>query len=148
MKPLDVIKQGIVDNNIEMIAEGFTQLTGEVVEPAGVVDIESDNVVADESTRLKSSLDDSFIASPKSGASNLGKKRLARTEAIVTKENQFTDDGTEARDINTPEYTPSPRTRGSVNLVDIACHICGSKSMVSETMVYGEFYRCDNCVRK
>ena len=148
MTPLDVIKQGIVDNNIEMVAEGFAQLTGEIVEPTSAVDIESDNVVSDESTRSESAVDDSFMVSSKSDIPNLNKQRLARTETIVAKENQFMDDGTEARDISTPEYTPSPRTRESVNLVDIVCHVCGAKSMVNETMVYGEFYRCDNCVRK
>jgi len=148
MTPLDVIKQGIVDSNIEMVAEGFAQLTGEIVEPTSAVDVESDDAVSDESTRSEPTVDNSFMVSSKSDMPNLNKQRLARTETIVAKENEFMDDGIEAKDVNTPEYTPSPRTRGAVSLIDVVCHVCGTKNVVNENMVYGEFYRCDNCVRK
>ena len=148
MKPLDVIKQGILENNIEMVSKGFAELTGENIEPISAIDVEEDNVVADEPTSSKTATDDSFIAPSKSSEPKHGKKRVARTEAIVAQENQFVDDGEEARDVQTPEYTPSPRTREPTKLIEVSCHICGVKSMLSEATVGGEFYRCENCSRK
>ena len=148
MKPLDIIKQGILENNIEKVSKGFTELTGEAIEPIPDVDVEEDNVVADEPTSSKTATDNSFIAPSKSNEPKQGKKRVARTETIVAQENQFVDNGEEARDIQTPEYTPSPRTREPTKLIEVPCHICGVKSMLNEATVGGEFYRCEDCSRK
>ena len=118
MTPLDVIKKGIANNNMEMVSKGFAQLTGEVVDPPSEKDVEEDaeeeNVVADEVASSESHTGDSFIAPSKTDNPQEGKKRLARMESIVVKENQFVDDREEASDITTPEYTPTPRTRNPV----------------------------------
>ena len=131
---------------MEMVSKGFAQLTGEVIDPPSEEDVEEDTVVSDEVASSESNTGDSFIAPSKSNDKKGGKKRVARTESIIAKENQFVDDGKEATDINTPDYTPSPRTRNPTKLVELSCYLCGSTSMVSETVVHGDFYRCENCV--
>ena len=148
MTPLDVIKKGIANNNMEMVSKGFAQLTGEVVDPPDGEDVEEDNVVSDEVTSSEPRAGDSFIAPSKSDDPQEGKKRIARMESIVVKENQFVDDGEEAGDITTPEYTPSPRTRNPAKTVEVKCHLCGSETIVNEMLVSGDFYRCDNCVTR
>ncbi len=78
----------------------------------------------------------------KDTGSTLDKTR--RREAVKARANTWTDTG-EHKDISTPEATRTPRNRPTPKKKDVTCHICGKKSKVNASLVYGEFYRCDRC---
>ena len=61
--------------------------------------------------------------------------------------NLFQDDGTISKDIATPEFTPSNRTRTPYKPVDQVCERCNKSVTVNPTHVR-EFFVCDQCLIK
>ena len=61
--------------------------------------------------------------------------------------NLFQDDGTIAKDITTPEFTPSSRSRTPYKPVDQVCQKCNKSIAVNPTHVR-DFFVCDPCLRK
>ena len=142
MNPIDKIKKGIINNDMEQIIQGFQMLTGEEVRPEQEGKTEKpepkEAVQPPVSVRSK---DIDFSTKPKEGQDSQHGKR----EPIVVGKNQFVDDGTEDTDITTPEVKPTPR-RPPVELVEVACHICGEKEEVNPKYKSGQFHRCGKCV--
>lgn len=58
--------------------------------------------------------------------------------------NTWVDTG-ESRDIETPEINKTPRNRKPPKKKSVTCHICGKHRKVNASLVYGEYYRCENC---
>ena len=129
--PLDKIRSGILSNNMQLVAQGFENLTGEsLLEVDQTLDSKED-----------------FIAPAKSQSS--GKTRVARTEAIHAGENKFIDDNIESKDIETPQVKPTKRTRPKASMVNIECHICNKVEKIPEVLMQGrDFYRCDKCSKR
>jgi hypothetical protein len=73
---------------------------------------------------------------------NLNKKRK---EAVQAHGNIWSDTG-EDRHIETPEVSRTPRNRAKPKMKSVTCHVCGKKSKVRASLVYGEYYRCDSCI--
>lgn len=69
--------------------------------------------------------------------------------SIEKRVNQFLDDGTEAKDIKTPEITLVERNRKPVdqNKTEQKCQLCGKAEMVLPLYVR-EYYRCESCLLK
>ena len=67
-----------------------------------------------------------------------------RREKVKASDNTWTDTG-EHRDVETPDTARTPRNRSAPKKKDVTCHICGKKSKVNASLMYGEFYRCDRC---
>jgi len=61
--------------------------------------------------------------------------------------NLFQDDGTIAKDVTTPEFTPSNRTRAPYKPVDQVCQKCNKSVAVNPTHIR-DFFVCDPCLRK
>ena len=61
--------------------------------------------------------------------------------------NLFQDDGTIAKDITTPDFTPSNRSRTPYKPVDQVCQRCNKSVAVNPTHVR-DFFVCDPCLRK
>lgn len=72
------------------------------------------------------------------------KKQQRRKVAVKAKKNTWSDTG-EHRDIETPQTAITPRSRASVDLVDMKCHLCNKTFKVNKSLVYGQYYRCDKC---
>ena len=126
--PLDKIRSGILNDDMKLVSEGFENLTGETLLS---VDKSSDP-------------QEDFIAPTKN--KSRGKTRLARTEPSKAGENQFLDDGTESKDIETPEIQLTERNRPRASLIDAQCHICNKTDRIPDLLMQGrEFYRCDKC---
>jgi len=70
----------------------------------------------------------------------------SRRMPVKAHKNTWTDSGSEAKDIATPDITPTPRTRRPPRKKTVKCHICGKSNQVNASLVYGEFYRCDTCI--
>jgi len=59
--------------------------------------------------------------------------------------NTWSDTG-EDRHIKTPEIKATPRNRKPPKKKNVTCYVCGKKNSVNANLIYGEFYRCDNCI--
>ena len=151
MSPLDKIKKGILDNDMEQVIKGFELLTGQEVRSkkttVGDLELLEEETTAEETVKLSTSSKDlDFSTEPKK--QNTNKQRTARREPIAVGENQFVDDGTEDKDITTPDISLAPRDRPPSETVEVTCHVCNRTYQVNSAILSGEFYRCDKCVDK
>lgn len=69
-----------------------------------------------------------------------------RKEPVKSAGNQFVDTG-EDRDIETPNKPLTPRTRKPPAKKNVTCHVCNKQYKINASLVYGEYYRCDNCIK-
>ena len=81
-----------------------------------------------------------FSTEPRESTSKYGRK-----ESIEVGENQFTDDGTESKDITTPEVARTKR-RPPVKLIKVKCHACGGEEEINAAYKTGTYHRCGKCV--
>ena len=154
MSPLELIKNGIIENDLEKIAQGYNALTGEDISPittseptreparrtAKPEDTESDEVSS--SVRVRSEIEDFTMKRDSLPAGKYGRK-----ETIQVGENQFVDDGSEAtgKEFETPDIAPTPR-RKPVQMVEVVCHACGKKEEINPAYKTGSYHRCARCV--
>lgn len=141
ISPLEKMRVGIETNDMDLIRVGFEELTGQVATSPK----ESPTEKEKEPLSKKDDFSD-FIASPQSSDT---KSRVAKTEPVVGGQNNtFVDEGIEAKDIETPQVTPSPRNRPPAQMVELSCHKCGKTEKVASNLVQGEFHRCGKCIRR
>ena len=129
---LSLIKEGILSDDIEKIKAGYELLSGERL-PEEVLRRQVQN--------------EDFSTNHNKNKSVGGK--YGRRESIQVRENQFVDDGTEAKDKAniTPDVDPVPRNRKPAKFINLECHACGKSFEVSASIARaGEYYRCDRCV--
>ena len=62
-------------------------------------------------------------------------------------ENTWEDTG-ELKDIETPDFERTPRNRPAPRTKEVSCHVCSKGFVVNESLLYGEFYRCNRCTGK
>lgn len=142
-KAIEILKEGIRNGNMEQIAEGYYELTGEEAKPRENTPEESvqrEDEEVQSSMRLRSKEID---FSTNHGSSEKGKK-----EPVKAGENIFVDDGSEHRDAEntTPNVPLTPRRRKPYEPKSVNCHVCGKNYKVNPSLLSGEFYRCDSCV--
>ena len=145
MNPIETIKKGILDNDMQQVSKGFELLTGQKVRTeettAGDLELLEQETTAEEivnpSVRSK---DLDFSTNPREKESKYGKR-----DPIVVGENQFIDDGTEDTDVKTPDVGRTAR-RPPVKMIEVQCHACGGKEMINAQYKSGEFHRCGKCV--
>ena len=149
MNPIDKIKKGIINNDMEQIIQGFAVITGEEIRPAGRGAKEARTPdpkpePATEETVQSSvqvrSKDLDFSTEPRESTSKYGRK-----ESIEVGENQFIDDGTESKDITTPEVARTKR-RPPVKVIKVKCHACGGEEEINAAYKTGTYHRCGKCV--
>tara|TARA_R110002020_G_scaffold103752_24_gene243269 strand:- start:11552 stop:11935 length:384 start_codon:yes stop_codon:yes gene_type:complete len=63
---------------------------------------------------------------------------------VRAKKNLWEDTG-ELSDVETPEFSKTPRSRQKPNKVSVECHVCGKTFKISKSLIYGEFVRCNRC---
>tara|TARA_Y100000004_G_scaffold60060_1_gene67014 strand:+ start:13949 stop:14407 length:459 start_codon:yes stop_codon:yes gene_type:complete len=151
MNPIDTIKKGIINNDMEQIIQGFSVLTGEEVRPAGGKSeqrgssepepekSETHSETLQPSVQVRSK-DLDFSTEPREVESRFGRK-----EPIEVGSNQFTDDGVEAKDVTTPDV-PRTKRRPPVKLIKVKCHACGSEEEINPIYKTGSYHRCGRCV--
>lgn len=61
--------------------------------------------------------------------------------------NLFEDDGTIAKDITTPDFTPTQRSRKQYKPVDQLCQKCNKSFAVNPAHIR-DFFVCDLCLKK
>ena len=149
MSPLELIKNGILENDFEKVIQGYALLTGEEVRPeekagtTGTANAEpksSDKVSAQMPVRTE--VEDFTMKRDSLPAGQHGRK-----EAIQVGENQFVDDRTEAvgEEFDTPDINLTPR-RPPVKMVEVICNACGGKEEINPAYKTGSYHRCSRCV--
>ena len=149
MSPLELIKNGILDNDFEKVIQGYALLTGEEVRPkektesAGATNAESTSSdKMSEQMSVRSEIEDFAIK-----RDNLPVGKYGRKETIQVGENQFVDDRTEAvgEEFDTPDINLTPR-RPPVKMIEVVCNACGRKEKINPAYKTGSYHRCSRCV--
>tara|TARA_A100001201_G_scaffold26123_1_gene29149 strand:- start:4003 stop:4455 length:453 start_codon:yes stop_codon:yes gene_type:complete len=149
MSPLELIRNGILENDFEKVIQGYALLTGEEVRPegknesAGATNTEptsSDEVSAQ--MPMRSEIEDFTMKRESLPAGQYGRK-----EPIQVGENQFVDDRSEAvgEEFDTPDVKLTPR-RPPVKMVEVTCNTCGRKEEINPAYKTGSYHRCSRCV--
>ena len=127
---LDKMRRGIVKEDIKLVAEGFFDLTGEDL-------TETHDQEPEEDTKGQ----DDFIFSMERDSEKPVKK------AVKASENTFIDDGSDGKNIETPEIERVGRNRPLPKYSKVKCHVCGKEEEINSVLSQGgEFYRCNECV--
>ena len=149
MSPLELIKNGILENDLEKVIQGYVLLTGEEVRPKEATESnktestgsrEADKVQPQVPVR-SSELDFTVKRDPPAAGKH------GRKESIQVGENQFVDDGSESqgKEFETPEINPTPR-RKPIQMVEVICNSCGRKEEINPAYKTGSYHRCSRCV--
>ena len=71
-----------------------------------------------------------------------------RSQVVRAKKNSWVDNG-EFRDEEVDyikfEKMKTPRKRGKPKKKEVECHVCGKSFLVNESIVFGEYLRCNRC---
>ena len=146
MSPLELIKNGILDNDFEKVIQGYTLLTGEEVRPKGAAEATSSEATTSdkmsEQVPVRSEVEDFTMKRDSLPAGQYGRK-----EAIQVGENHFVDDRTEAvgEEFDTPDINLTPR-RPPVKMIEVVCNACGRKEKINPAYKTGSYHRCSRCV--
>ena len=139
---VELIKEGIISNDMEKIIQAYNLLTGEKIKPKQKQSETKEASKPPVQSRKERLNDLDFSVQP---IDNEDGKYYAKSEAIEVGKNQFTDSGIEAADVTTPEVDRTPR-RPPVKMVEVTCRVCGKKEELNAKFKTGEFHRCDKCV--
>ena len=126
-----LLKRAIEINDAELISIANKLLEEEPSSP-------------DVATRLVNRNDDSFL-SPIMNEDKPNNKTVPVNE-VGKRVNQFHDDGSDAKDINTPDFEPTARQREPFQQVELKCKQCGQMTSINPTH-RREYYVCDKCIR-
>ncbi len=149
MSPLELIKNGILDNDFEKIIQGYALLTGEEVRPeeaTRATEATSSNTddpdKVSEQVSVRSEIEDFTMK-----RDSLPSGQYGRKESIQVGENKFVDDRTEAvgEEFDTPDVSLTPR-RPPVKMVEVICNACGRKEEINPAYKTGSYHRCSRCV--
>lgn len=71
-----------------------------------------------------------------------------RKSVVKARKNKWVDDG-EFRDEDVDyqkfEKMKTPRRRGKPKKRSVECHVCGKTFAINESLIHGEFLRCNRC---
>lgn len=72
----------------------------------------------------------------------------SRRMPVKARNNTWSDSGTEARgaETETPNIERTPRTRKPPQKKKVNCSVCGKPNTINASLIYGQYYRCDNCI--
>lgn len=147
------VKEGVLSNDMTLIAEALQEFTGEeLVDMAAVEDISTPPVP--EQSSIEKNPEDFTMPVSEDVESN--RQRLTKRKSLdltADRENQFTDDGTIEIDeagadlIDDTIKNPIKRTRKPAGgLINITCHVCEKVELIHPSLKK-EHYRCDSCCK-
>ena len=151
MSPLELIKNGILENDFQKVIQGYEALTGEDLSSIREEDptTSREESTSDQSEEVRrpqvpvrsSELD--FTVQ----RDELPNGKFGRKESIQVGANQFVDDGSESqgKEFDTPKVEPTPR-RSPVKMIEVVCNACGAKEEINPKYKTGSYHRCGKCV--
>lgn len=127
MSPLETIKSGILTNDMELVKEGYSKLTGE---------------------KLEQKQKKNKNAKPTKITKKLPPKIQESKKTIFGKVIEFVTDGTEAKD-DPKLYAKLPQTKNRRDPVEKVLTRCKGKGCNDEKLLYpsqATSYYCESCV--
>jgi formylmethanofuran dehydrogenase subunit E len=76
------------------------------------------------------------------------KEAKGNKKVVKARKNNWVDDGEHREgkvDYEKFEKTRTPRRRDKPNKVQVECHVCGKSFAMNESLVHGEYIRCNRC---
>ena len=70
-----------------------------------------------------------------------------RREPVKAGNNTWADTG-EFKEVETPDVTRTPRNRRPPEKKKVVCHVCNKTFEINAGLTYGEYYRCDRCIKR
>ena len=151
MSPLEMIKNGLLNNDLKEIAQGYNALTGESISIGGEEPIaempeaprSQPHAETEQPPVQVRSSDLDFSVKPREEQQT----KYGRRQSIQVGENKFVDNGTEAKgaEFETPDVPLTPR-RSPVQMVEVTCHNCGKKEEINPRYKVGTYHRCSECL--
>ena len=144
----DRIKEGILANDMTLIAEALREFTEEELVEATVEDINAPSKSTEKDP-------EDFTMPVSDDDIETARQRLTKRKSLelMDRENKFTDDGTITIDevgaelINDTAVQPVTRSRKPASEpVSITCHVCGKTELVHPSLKK-EHHRCDSCCK-
>ena len=69
-----------------------------------------------------------------------------RRSTVRAGKNNWVDNGSEFKEVDTPEFTRTPRRKTAPpQKQEVECHVCGKVFKIDPRHTYGEFHRCNKC---
>lgn len=153
MSPLEKIKQGIINGDINIISVGFTELTGQIVR-YDTPDIKTVSKKRGRPSKNKNiiTLDESFS---KPISLKVDEILEARTRAQRGKfENMFVDDGRDATedkiaDKKIRKASPPPVSKGQRKspMVESRCISCSKVEKIHKQFILEGTHTCQKCLK-
>ena len=126
----DIIKRGILSNDMKMVLEGYCLMT-------------NDDIELPVNSKISSNADDK-------GVTGTGiKKRGKGTTVKVSGKNLFVDVEGEAMAKKKPakKTVKSTQTRDTIKMLNVKCVECSDKFIIRQDYLEkGEKYVCNNCI--
>ena len=154
-----VIAKGKALNDPELVRMGLEMLDAygedvmqeqEIVMPIvpSVPSIETKKTTTPIATAGK--FDMNQFAMSKSKSNVIDKSGKKQPIYIGPRDNKYSDDGLEAKDVKTPDTPRVERARkpAEATKVEMTCQVCGKKEKVLRDYIYTEYYRCESCLLK
>ena len=142
---LELIREGILSNDMNSVVKGFNLLTGEELSVVSA----SENVDAPKPPPSTKEDPSEFTASSKKE----GKDKFQTKEAIHIGErpNLFEDDGSSIEEAGAEllndKIEPTPRSRPRSNKISVTCESCKKTDEVAP-ILHRERYICNKCIGK
>tara|TARA_R100000008_G_C3539073_1_gene143742 strand:- start:438 stop:848 length:411 start_codon:yes stop_codon:yes gene_type:complete len=78
---------------------------------------------------------------------NRNQDENTRKSPVKFRKNNWQDTGEDKNidDYDKMSQSRTPRRRGKPKKRDVECHICGKSFAMNESLIYGEFVRCNRC---
>jgi hypothetical protein len=135
-----LIQRGKATNDFDLIRMGMDVLEALESQPQP-----KQTLIAE---KTNSKFDMSQFTMQKSSVAN-SKVNKKQPISIEKRTNQFLDDGSEAKDVKTPQVERTERNRKTIgeSKVEQKCQLCGKSELVLP--IYArEYYRCETCLLK
>jgi hypothetical protein len=141
-----LLKTAIETDDVELVSMANKILQKAKIEAAGFqAKIEIKDVPQDKAVGRHNNTEEFLTPITKSDMTPTHKG--SPVNDVSNRVNQFVDDGSEAKDVTTPDFQPVQRRRKPIKNVQQVCGQCGQEYSVHPTHVR-EFFTCDKCLKK
>jgi hypothetical protein len=166
LNPLELIKKGILEGDLDVVAQGYNQMTGENIEPPEESDYEEEVwddeggrwVVDDDSSKTlarglgspaESRNDLDFRIDKSGNHRGLNRKTVAKASSEPNKFNPDMDvilEDARFNNVDDQNRSRSPRVREPAKDIDVECVACEEIVTVNPSLISKGRYTCDECI--
>ena len=148
-----ILEKGKLLNDPELIRMGLEMLDAYTIEPestANIITALTEVKKANKPIVATGRFDMEQFTMSKAGSNVIDKNGKKQQIYLGPRQNKYSDDGIEAKDVVTPDTPRVERARKPVEAtkIEMTCQVCGKKEKVLRDYIYTEYYRCESCLLK